>query len=179
MVMPNGFTKNAKRREPYKTFKFRLVDENNKVVFGVSKVGALKRTTEVVKHRSGGQNSYDLKSWGRTTFDAIMLERGITHDIEFEQWANMVASWAGDASSNLAEYKRELTLEFLNERGQVAIRYFLHGCWVSEYTAVPELDANGNHVALETLKLELDGWERDPSTQEPDETDDVPSTNVA
>lgn len=176
--MPNGFTKNAKRREPYKTFKFRLL-HNNKVVFGVSKVGALKRTTEVVKHRSGGQNSYDYKSWGRTSFEAITLERGVTHDQEFETWANMVASWAGDASSNLAEYKRELTLEFLNERGQVAIRYFLHGCWVSEYTALPELDANGNTVALESLKIELDGWERDPTTVEPDETDDVPTTSVA
>ncbi|MGN6105678.1 MAG: phage tail protein [Kofleriaceae bacterium] len=175
--MPTGFTKNAHRREPYKAFKFRIV-HNNKVVFGVSKVGALKRTTEVVKHRSGGQNSYDYKSWGRTTFDSILLERGITHDHEFEAWANMVATWSGDASANLAEYKRELTLEFLNERGQVAIRYFLHGCWVSEYTAVPELDANGNSIALETLKVELDGWERDPTTLEPDETDDVPSTAV-
>jgi len=172
-----GFVKNAKRLEPYKNFKFRVLFDN-KVVFGVSKVGALKRTTEVVKHRSGGQNSYDYKSWGRTTFDGIMLERGITHDHEFETWANMVASWAGDASAKLAEYKRELTLEFLNERGQVAIRYFLHGCWVSEYSAVPELDANGNSVAIESLKIELDGWERDPTSVEPDETDDVPSSAV-
>jgi phage tail-like protein len=175
--MPNGFTKNANRREVYKTFKFRIT-QNNKVMFGVSKVGALKRTTEVVKHRSGGQNSFDHKSWGRTTFEPIMLERGLTHDRDFEEWAQMVASWAGDASTNLAQYKRELALEFLNERGQVAIRYFLHGCWVSEYTAMPELDANGNHVALETLKLELEGWERDPSTVEPDETDDVPASQV-
>lgn len=175
--MPNGFTKNAHRREVYKTFKFRIT-QNNKVMFGVSKVGALKRTTEVVKHRSGGQNSFDHKSWGRTTFEPIMLERGITHDRDFEEWAQMVASWSGDASTNLAQYKRELSLEFLNERGQVAIRYFLHGCWVSEYTAMPELDANGNHVALESMKLEIEGWERDPSTVEPDETDDVPVTQV-
>ena len=175
--MPNGFTKNANRYDPYKNFKFRIVF-NNKVVFGVSKVGALKRTTEVVKHRSGGQNSYDHKSWGRSTFDAIMLERGITHDTEFEQWATMVASWAGDASSNLADYKRELTLEFLNERGQVAIRYFLHGCWVSEYTALPELDANGNHIALETMKVELEGWERDTGTPEPDDADRVPAAPI-
>jgi phage tail-like protein len=176
--MPNGFVKNADRHVPYKTFKFRLV-YNNKVVFGVSKVGALKRTTEVVKHRHGGQNSFDYKSWGRSTFEAITLERGITHDHDFEEWANMVASWSGDASTNLAQYKRELTLEFLNERGQVAIRYFLHGCWVSEYTALPELDANGNHIALESMKIELEGWERDPHTLEPTETDDVPSSPIA
>jgi phage tail-like protein len=175
--MANGFVKNANRYEPYKNFKFRIV-YNNKIVFGVSKVGALKRTTEVVKHRHGGMNSYDHKSWGRSTFDALTLERGITHDHDFEEWAQMVASWAGDASANLAQYKRELTLEFLNERGQVAIRYFLHGCWVSEYTALPELDANGNHVALETLKIELEGWERDATTLEPDETDDVPTVAI-
>lgn len=175
--MPNGFVVNSTRDWPYANFKFRIVYNNN-IVFGVSKVGALKRTTEVIKHRSGGMNSFDHKGWGRSTFDAIVLERGITHDHDFETWAQMVASWAGDASADLVNFKRELTLEFLNERGQVAIRYFLHGCWVSEYTALPELDANGNHVALETLKVELEGWERDPSTLEPNEADPVPATAV-
>lgn len=176
--MANGFNKSA-RQTPYPTFKFRLVDTNNKVLFGVSKVSALKRTTEVVKHRSGGQNSFDHKSWGRSTFDAITLERGITQDRDFETWAQMVASWSGDASTNIAQFKRELTLEFLNERGQVVMRYFLHGCWVSEYTALPELDANGNHIALETLKVELEGWERDPATVEPGDDDPVPVAPIA
>jgi phage tail-like protein len=175
--MANGFTKSA-RNTPYPTFRFRLVDTTNKVLFGISKVGALKRTTEVVKHRSGGQNSFDHKSWGRSTFDAIMLERGVTQDRDFETWAHMVASWDGDASTNIAQFKRELTLEFLNERGQVVMRYFLHGCWVSEYTALPELDANGNHIALETLKVELEGWERDPATIEPGDDDPVPAVAV-
>jgi phage tail-like protein len=175
--MANGFTKSA-RKTPYPTWKFRIVDQQNKVLFGVSKVGALKRTTEVVKHRSGGQNSFDHKSWGRSTFDAIMLERGLTQDRDFEVWAQMVATWSGDASTSIAQFKRELTLEFLNERGQVVMRYFLHGCWVSEYTAVPELDANGNHIALETLKLELEGWERDPATTEPGDDDPVPAVPI-
>jgi len=175
--MANGFGRSA-RQTPYATFKFRLVDTNNKVLFGISKVGALSRKTEIVKHRSGGQNSFDHKSWGRTTFDAITLERGVTQDRDFETWAQMVASWSGDASANIAQFKRELTLEFLNERGQVVMRYFLHGCWVSEYTALPELDANGNHIALETIKVELEGWERDPKTQEPADTDDVPAVAI-
>jgi phage tail-like protein len=100
------------------------------------------------------------------------MERGITHDLEFEAWANRVHPFAGDASMDLVAYKKELTLEVLNEKGQVATRYFLHGCWVSEFTAVPELDSNANTVAIESLKIELDGWERDPDSKEPSEASD-------
>ncbi len=103
-------------------------------MLGVSKVSALKRTTEVVKHRDGGDNSTDHKSPGRTTYDGISLERGLTHDPEFEKWANLVHAYAGDAAMDLANYKKELTLEMLNEKGHVALRYFLHACWVSEFT---------------------------------------------
>ncbi len=143
---------------------------DNKPVLGVSKVSALKRTTEVVKHRSGGENSYDHKSPGRSSYEAITLERGLTHDREFEAWASKVHTYAGDALKDLAGYKKELTLEVMNERGQVAFRYFLHACWVSDYTSIPDLDANANAVAIESLKIELEGWERDSDTTEPDET---------
>jgi len=98
------------------------------------------------------------------------MERGITHDREFEKWANMVHPYAGDAGMDLVNYKRELTLEVMNERGQVAFRYFLHDCWASEYTAMPDLDANANAVAIESIKFELEGWERDIDTKEPDES---------
>lgn len=172
--MATGFVKNAHRYDPYKNFKFRIIWDG-KPVLGVSKVGTLKRTTEVVKHRSGGDNSSDHKSPGRTTYDGLTLERGITHDREFEKWANMVHSYAGDASMDLVNYKKELTLEVLNEKGHVAFRYFLHGCWVSEFTTVPDLDANANAVAIEHLKIELEGWERDEDTKEPEEAAAVPS----
>jgi phage tail-like protein len=166
--MANGFVVNAHRYDPYKNFKF-LISWDGKVVLGVSKVGALKRTTEVVKHRSGGENSFDHKSPGRTSYEGLALERGLTHDPEFEKWASSVHSFAGDPTMDLAGYKKELTLELLNEKSQVAKRYFLHGCWVSEYTALPDLDANANAVAIESMKLELEGWERDEGTGEPDE----------
>lgn len=166
--MANGFVVNAHRFDPYKNYKF-VVRWDGKAVLGVSKVGALKRTTEVVKHRSGGENSIDHKSPGRTSYEGLSLERGITHDPEFEAWANKVHTYAGDPAMDLAGYKKELTLEVQNEKGQVAKRYFLHNCWVSEYTAVPDLDANANAVAIESIKLELEGWERDLSTPEPDE----------
>ena len=166
--MANGFVVNAHRYDPYKNFKC-LISWDGKVVLGVSKVGALKRTTEVVKHRGGGENSFDHKSPGRTSYEGLTLERGLTHDPEFEKWASSVHSYAGDPTMDLAGYKKELTLELLNEKSQIAKRYFLHGCWVSEYTALPDLDANANAVAIESMKLELEGWERDEGTGEPDE----------
>ena len=172
--MAKGFVKNAKRVDPYKSFKFR-VKWDGKTVLGVSKVSALKRTTEVVKHRDGGDNSTDHKSPGRTTYDSITMERGLTHDPEFELWANKVHPYAGDAAMDLANYKKELTLEMMNEKGHVVFRYFLHFCWISEFTALPELNANANALAIESLKIELEGWERDPDTKEPNEADDVPA----
>lgn len=167
--MANGFVVNAHRYDPYKNFKFH-VEMDGRVVLGISKVSALTRTTEVVTHRSGGENSTDHKSPGRTSYEAVTMERGLTHDREFETWANKVHPYAGDAAMDLAGYKKELTLVVMNERGQPAFRYFLHNCWVSEYTAVPELDANANAVAIESIKFELEGWERDADTTEPDES---------
>jgi phage tail-like protein len=166
--MANGFVVNANRYDPYKNFKFRILWDN-KAVLGVSKISALKRTTEVVKHRSGGENSFDYKSPGRTSYEAITLERGLTHDREFESWASKVHTFEGDNAMDLANYKKELTLEFMNERGQVAYRYNLYRCWVSEFTALPELDANANAVAIESMKIEIEGWERDTATSEPNE----------
>src|SRR5258706_8897319 len=174
--MAKGFIKNAKRYDPYKNFKFRLkFGENNQTIMGVSKVSALKRTTEVVKHRDGGDNSTDHKSPGRTTYDAVTMERGLTHDPEFEAWANKVHAYAGDTAMDLANYKKELTLEMMNEKGHVVFRYFLHDAWVSEFTALPELNSNANALAIESLKVELEGWNRDLDTKEPNESDAVPA----
>lgn len=167
--MAEGFVVNAHRYDPYKNYKFRVVLDN-KPVMGVSKIGSLKRTTEVVKHRWGGNNSYDHKSPGRTSYEGITLERGITHDLEFEKWANTVHNPNGDALMDLAGYKKDLTMEVMNEKGQVALRYFMYDCWVSEFTAVPDLDANANAVAIESMKIEMEYWERDTATTEPDES---------
>ncbi len=164
-----GFVVNTHRLDPYKNFKFRLLWDG-RAVLGISKVGALKRTTEVVKHRSGGDNSFDHKSPGRTSYEPVMLERGITHDLEFERWANRVHTYQGDTSMDLVNYKKDLTLEVMNERGQVAIRYFMYRCWVSEFTAMPDLDANANAVAIENMKIEMEGFLRDEATTEPSES---------
>ena len=164
------FTVNATRFDPYKNFKFRC-RWDGRYVAGVSKVGSLKRTTEVVPHRSGGDPSSSRKSPGRTEYDAITLERGVTHDEEFERWANKVWNYGSGlgAESSLADFRKDIILEVYNEAGQLAIAYKVYRCWVSEFQAVPELDANANAVAIQTLKLENEGWERDYSVTEPSE----------
>ncbi|MBQ0892958.1 phage tail protein [Micromonospora sp. U56] len=164
------FAVNPTRFDPYKNFKFR-VKWDGRYVAGVSKVSALKRTTEVVKHRDGGDPSTSRKSPGRSEFEAVTLERGLTHDAEFAAWAGKIwALHAGLGSEvSLADFRRDITIELLNEAGQVAQSYRLFRCWVSEYQALPELDANANAVAIEHIKLENEGWERDEAVAEPAE----------
>ena len=164
------FSVNARRFDPYKNFKFR-VKWNGRYVAGVSKVGALRRSTEVVEHREGGDPSTTRKSPGRTRFEPITLERGVTHDIDFEQWANKVWNFGAGAGSesSLADFRKDVILDVFNEAGQKAISYKIFRCWVSEYQALPDLDANANAVAIQHIKLENEGWERDESVTEPTE----------
>lgn len=171
------FTVNPKRFDPYKNFKFR-VKWDGKYVAGISKVSMLKRTTEVVKHREGGDPSTSRKSPGRTEFEPITLERGVTHDTEFEVWAEKVWQLGNTAGSevSLADFRKDIILELLNEAGQVAISYKVYRCWVSEYQAWPDLDANANAVAIQHIKLENEGWERDLSVTEPQEPTVTPPT---
>jgi phage tail-like protein len=166
------FTVNVspQRFDPYKNFKFR-VKWDGRYVAGISKVGALKRTTEVVKHREGGDPSSSRKSPGRTEYDAIMLERGVTHDTEFEKWANKVWDFKAGLGLevSLKDFRKDIIIEVYNEAGQLAIAYNVYNCWVSEWQSLPDLDANANAVAIQHIKLENEGWERDQSVTEPTE----------
>ena len=164
------FVVNPQRFDPYKNFKFR-VRWDGRYVAGISKVSALKRTTEVVKHREGGDPSTSRKSPGRTEFDAITLERGVTHDLEFENWASKVWQLQALLGSevSLADFRKDVILDFYNEAGQLAISYKVFRCWVSEYQALPDLDANANAVAIQHIKLENEGWQRDVAVVEPAE----------
>jgi phage tail-like protein len=169
------FTTNPRRFDPYKNFKFR-VKWDGRYVAGISKVGALKRSTEVVEHREGGDPSTSRKSPGRTKYDAITLERGVTHDIDFEQWANKVWNFGAGAGSevSLQDFRKDIIIDVFNEAGQKVLSYKIYRCWVSEFQALPDLDANANAVAIQTIKLENEGWERDQDVTEPAE----PSFNV-
>lgn len=164
------FSVNTQRFDPYKNFKFR-VKWDNRYVAGVSKVGLLKRTTEVVKHREGGDPSSSRKSPGRTEYDPIQLERGVTHDPEFETWANKVWNYGAGlgAESSLKDFRKDMIIELYNEAGQLVIAYKVFRCWVSEFQAQADLDANANAVLIQHIKLENEGWERDAATAEPTE----------
>jgi phage tail-like protein len=164
------FSVNAQRFDPYKNFKFR-VKWDGRYVAGVSKVGALRRSTEVISHRDGGDPSSERKSPGQTRYEPITLERGVTHDLEFEQWANK--AWtvrAGlGAESSLKDFRKDMIIEVYNETGQVVLAYRVYRCWVSEYTALPDLDAGASAIAIQSIQLEHEGWERDEAVVEPTE----------
>jgi phage tail-like protein len=164
------FSVNAQRFDPYKNFKFR-VKWDGKYVAGVSKVSVLKRTTEVVKHREGGDPSTSRKTPGRTEYEAITLERGVTHDLAFEQWANKVWNLGAGlgAEVSLKDFRKDILLEVYNEAGQLVLTYKIYRCWVSEYQATPDFDANANAIALQHIKLENEGWDRDTAVVEPTE----------
>jgi len=164
------FNVNPNRFDPYKNFKFR-VRWDGRYVAGVSKVSALKRSTELVEHREGGNPSTTHKSPGRTKYEAVTLERGVTHDTEFEKWANKVWNFGSGLGSetSLRDFRKDIAIEVYNEAGQKVLAYNVFRCWVSEYQALPDLDANANAVAIQTLKLENEGWERDYDVNEPGE----------
>lgn len=164
------FSVNTLRRDPYKNFIFR-VKWDGRYVAGISKVSGLKRTTQVVSHREGGDPSSSHKSPGRNEFDPITLERGVTHDTEFEKWANKVWNFGAGLGSevSLKDFRKDIILDFYNEAGQLALSYKIYRCWVSEYHPLPDLDANANAVAIQMIKLENEGWERDLSVTEPTE----------
>jgi phage tail-like protein len=165
------FAVNPHRHDPYKNFKFRVLWDG-RVVAGVSKVSGLKRTTEVIEHREGGASNFPRLSPGRTKYEAVTLERGVTHDAAFEDWARLVLELgAGPGHGmSLKRFRKDVRIELMNEAGQVAIAYDVYRCWVSQYQALPELDANGAGVAIESIRLENEGWERDRSVAEPEET---------
>ncbi len=167
--MPS-FSVNASRFDPYKNFKFR-VKWDGRYVAGISTVRALKRTTTPIEHREGGDPSMVRKSPGQIKYEPVTLERGVTHDVEFERWANKVWNFGSGlgAEVSLRDFRKDIIIEVYNEAGQVAMAYKLFRCWVSEYQALPDLDASAGAVAIQTIKLENEGWERDYDVTEPAE----------
>jgi phage tail-like protein len=165
------FSTNADRVDPYKTYKFRVRLPDGDYVLGVSKVSALKRHTDVIKFREGGDPSTSRKSPGQTEYEAITMERGVTHDAQFERWANKVWNYGSGlgAEVSLKDFRKDLVLEVYNEAGQLALAYKLYRCWPSEFVAFPDLDASANAIAVQTLKLESEGFERDYDVPEPNE----------
>jgi len=163
------FAVNTHRFDPYKNFKFRVVWDGQ-VVAGISKVSALKHTIEPVSHRDGGDRSTPRLSPGQTKFEPITLERGLTHDIAFEEWATKAYSNAGDAGVSLKDFRKDITIELYNLQGTKVRAWQVFRCWVSEFSAVPELDANANAIAFESIVIQNEGFVRDEAVTEPTET---------
>jgi phage tail-like protein len=148
------------RFDPYRTFRFR-VKWDNQYVAGLTKMGALKRMTEMVEYREAGVNITSRKLPGKSSYQAVTLEAGVTYDTAFEDWANAVNDFASHSITSLGEFRKNITLDVFNEAGQKALSYNLYRCWVSEYQALPDLDAGANAVAITTVKLEFEWFERD------------------
>ncbi len=163
------FTVNAQRYDPYRGFNFR-VKIDNQYVAGLSKCSALKKTTEMVEWREAGDPSTTHKLPGKTKYDPVTLTAGVTHDVTFETWANRVNNFQGNAAMSLKNFRKDIIIDVFNEADQKVLSYKVYRCWVSEYQALPELDASANAVMIQTIKLENEGWERDTALTEPTET---------
>ena len=164
------FPANINRFDPYKAYRFLVYfGSSTSPVAAVSKVGGLKRSSDVIEYKQGG-DTIIRKGMGRTKYEAITLERGLTQDKEFATWANAAQVLdKGAASSSLKNLRKEVRIDLLNEAGQPVYRFNVHRCWVSEYQALPDLDAGATSIALEHIKLENEGWEYDASLAEPTE----------
>ena len=164
------FSVNTYRQDPYRNFKFKI-KWDGKYVAGLSKCSALKKSTEPVDWREGGDPSTGHRLPGKTKYEAITLDAGVTHDTAFEEWANAVNNFQSDASMSLKNFRKNvISIDVFNLQGVKVLSYNVYDCWVSEYQALPELDAGANAVAIQTIKLENEGWERDTSVTEPTET---------
>ncbi len=164
------FPVNTHRYDPYRTFKFQVLIDGRPVA-GLKKMGALKKSTETVKWRSAGDPSHERVMPGGTKYEPVSLEQGLTHDPIFEQLANLVNNIQGDAAMSLKNFRKDIVINVLNLQGQVAISYKLFRAWVSEFQALPELDAGSmNAVGIQTITLQHEGWERDAGVPEPTES---------
>ena len=163
------FSINATRIDPYKNFRFRVLF-GDAVVAGVSKVSGLKRTIEPVTHRDGGDLSTKRISPGLASFEPITIERGITHDDTFERWALSVYNPDGAGLVSLKNFRRDITIELYNLQGTKVRAWNAFRCWVSEFNATPEFDANANGVAFESIVLQNEGFVRDEAVVETAET---------
>lgn len=162
------FSVNSHRFDPYRNFKFKI-KWDGQYVAGLNKCGALKKTTESTDWREGGDPSTSRKIPGKTSYEAITLEAGVTHDTTFEEWANLVNNFQGDSAMSLRNFRKDVTIDVFNLAGQKVLSYNVFRCWVSEYQALPELDASANAVMIQSIKLENEGWERDTAVVEPTE----------
>jgi phage tail-like protein len=159
------FTVNTDRFDPYLNFKFKVMLDGQYVA-GLSKCSALRKTTEVTSWYEGGDQAAPRQIPGKTKYDPITLEAGVTFDRTFEAWADAVNSYQGESTMSLKGFRKNLSIDVFNLQGGLILRYNVYRCWVSEYQALPELAADGNAVMITSIKVENEGWDRDPAVRE-------------
>jgi phage tail-like protein len=163
------FNVNAHRIDPYKNFRFR-VSWDGTLVAALSKMSAIKKTTEAIEWRAAADAGIVRKQPGRTKFEAVSFEQGLTHDRKFFEWANQVNNPVGEAANSLLAYRKTVRVEVLNMQGTPVMAFNLLRAWASEFQALPEMDANANAVAIQSLKVEYENFVLDEAVVEPAET---------
>jgi len=141
------------RYDPYRNYKFR-VKWDGRLVAGITHVSGLKWVTDVVEYRQGSGGP-PQKLPGRTSFEPITLERGITNDPAFETWAKKVKDVKGPS----LKLRKEVRIEVYSEAGALMLAYEVHRCWPSEYVALSSLDIDERRL-IQSLTLQHEGWER-------------------
>jgi phage tail-like protein len=161
------FTKNPQRLTPYANFRFQILFDTD-VVAGVSKVGGLSRTTQVIKHREGADPRAIHLAPGQTEYGPLTFERGVSYDKAFDQWANKTFDYQNSIgpapttpNTSLLDFRKTITINIYNEAGQKVLAYIVYNCWVSEFHAMSELDGSGNALVIESITVQNEGWTRD------------------
>lgn len=146
--------------DPFRKFKFRIKIANQ-VVAALTKCSALTVSVESKEFRAGDMDSFKQKLPGLVSFEPITLEQGVTNDKTFEAWATAMANYLGnkgaDSQKTPDNFRKEIDIEIYNLNNQKVKAYRVYQCWVSKYTAVPDLDASSGDVMIQTLVLENEG----------------------
>ena len=150
----------ASKFDPYRKFKFRIKIDG-KVVAALTKCSALTVSVASTEFRSGEMDAFKQKLPGQVTFEPITLEQGVTDDKTFELWATAMANYMGnkgaDSEKTPDDFRKDLDIEIYNLNNERVKAYRVYNCWVSKYTAVPDLDAASSDVMIQTLELQNEG----------------------
>lgn len=159
----------ASQFDPYRTFKFR-VRFGNTTVAGISKVSMLTRTVTPNELKEGGDMFGPRQNPSAVHYEDVTLEKGLTASNEFEDWANAVVQLQVDPGS-VSGFKRTVYIDVfdlngnpLDGKSQPITSYKLNKCWITKYSALPELDAGSGGVGIQSVTLRHEGWERVTAT---------------
>ena len=118
---------------------------------GFLKVSGLEGRVEVEEYREGGDFGV-RKAPGSVSYSNIVVSRGMTSSTELWDWWERVRN--GDVD------RRNLSIVMLDDSRQAVARWQVQSAWPVRYSA-PDLNAESDDVAIETLELTHEGIDRD------------------